>query len=115
MERQGAYDILLTDCRMPKLDGPELVHRLKRTYPKIDVIMMTGFPELETAVDILKQGAYDYLLKPIDIDALSACLNRCWEKRSIEAALADRDRAVEELTAENERLKALVLALGGTP
>lgn len=111
MQQEGRYEMVITDSKMPNMDGPELIHRIKRVYPKIDVIMMTGFPELEIAVEILKQGAYDYLLKPIDIDVLAACVNRCWEKRRIQGALTETDKVVAELRSENARLQELVKTL----
>lgn len=122
LRENGAYEMVITDVKMPKMDGPQLVHMVKRRYPAIDVIVMTGFPDIETAVDTLKGGAYDYILKPFDIDLLSAVVNRCWEKRQMaeslsqeksqrqswEALLARANGEVREpLTALLQSLKSL--------
>jgi DNA-binding NtrC family response regulator len=87
MREKGGYEMVITDVSMPNMGGRELAGRVKRLYPKVDIIMMTGYPDIESAVETLKEGAYDYLVKPLDIDVLAACVNRCWEKRQMAAAL----------------------------
>ena len=65
MMRQGSYDVVLTDIRMPPgLDGVELVRRIKEMDADTIVILMTGYPSLSTAVEALRLGAHDYLIKP---------------------------------------------------
>ena len=100
----GAYEIVVTDVKMPGLDGLEVAARVHKRYPKIDVIQMTGAPDLSSAVEALKAGAYDYLVKPIDIDVLSACVNRCWEKRQIADALNVEKSLRRELEAAYQEL-----------
>ena len=65
MLRQGGFDVVLTDIRMPPgLDGVELVRRIKEMDADTIVILMTGYPSLSTAVEALRLGAHDYLIKP---------------------------------------------------
>jgi len=65
------FDIALIDIKMPGMDGMELQARLKEADPELAVIVMTGYASVETAVQALKRGAYDYITKPIDPDELS--------------------------------------------
>jgi two-component system, NtrC family, response regulator HydG len=62
--------VVLTDLRMKEMQGLELLAEIKRTYPDINVIMMTGFGSVESAIEAMKQGAYDYLTKPVKTDEL---------------------------------------------
>jgi DNA-binding NtrC family response regulator len=65
------FDIALIDIKMPGMDGMELQSRLKEADPDLAVVIMTGYASVETAVQALKQGAYDYITKPVDPDELS--------------------------------------------
>src|SRR5437870_1640622 len=76
----AAPDLVISDIRMPgSLDGPALLEKIKQSSPGTDVIMMTGFPSLSTAIPTLKQGAYDYLVKPFDNADLVAIVQRCFQ------------------------------------
>jgi len=65
------FDIALLDIKMPGMDGMELQSRLKEADPDLTVVIMTGYASVDTAVQALKQGAYDYITKPVDPDELS--------------------------------------------
>jgi DNA-binding NtrC family response regulator len=65
------FDIALIDIKMPGMDGMELQARLKEADPELAVVIMTGYASVETAVEALKRGAYDYITKPVDPDELS--------------------------------------------
>ena len=60
------FDLLLTDVRMPVLSGMDLLRRAKRAQPQIEVVMMTAYGEVKQAVEAMREGAYDYLMKPFD-------------------------------------------------
>ncbi|MFB3896697.1 MAG: sigma-54-dependent transcriptional regulator [bacterium] len=68
--KQEPVQIVITDLRMPKIDGLELFHWIKRNNPETAVIFVTAYATVETAVDALKSGARDYLLKPVKLDEL---------------------------------------------
>jgi DNA-binding NtrC family response regulator len=68
--RQQAFDAVITDLKMPGLSGLQLVEQLHAVKPKLPIIMMTGFGTTETAIEATKLGAYDYLLKPLDMAEL---------------------------------------------
>ena len=77
------FDIVLTDLVMPGIDGCELVRRIKERRPEQDVIMVTGVVDVKTAVDAMKQGAVDYILKPFDRDALVDSVDRILKQRRL--------------------------------
>jgi two-component system response regulator AtoC len=97
-------DVILSDIRMPGIDGIELLERVKKLTPSVDVILMTAYDDMATVVKAMRQGAFDFLVKPLELSELQAVLDR---------ALADR-RAREQAarTAEDQadeyRLDALV-------
>src|ERR1051325_9878563 len=69
--QQTEFDIALIDIKMPGMDGMELQARLREADPDLTVIIMTGYAAVDTAVQALKLGAYDYITKPVDPDELS--------------------------------------------
>ena len=77
------YDVLILDIMMPKMDGMEVLRRVKETHPDIDVIMVTGLSQIETAVRSMKLGAFDYLPKPFDPDELKLVVQRALERRQL--------------------------------
>lgn len=87
----GQIDIVLTDLRMPGQSGLELLKVVRQNYPEIEVVVMTGYGTIPSAVQAIKEGAYDYITKPFKADDLKHLLLRLAEK--------------QELTAENRLLR----------
>jgi len=73
------FDLILMDIRMLKVSGIEALEQIKIINPAIPIIIMTAYASVETAVDALKKGAYDYLTKPLDFDELKIAINRATE------------------------------------
>jgi len=80
---ENEYDMLILDIMMPKMTGMEVLQRVKETHPDIDVIMITGLNQIETAVEAMKLGAFDYLPKPFDPEELELVVNRAFERRQL--------------------------------
>ena len=80
---ETGYDVILLDIMMPKMDGLEVLQHVKERHPDIDVIMMTGLSEIQTAVKAMKLGAFDYLSKPFDPDELTHVVDRALERRQL--------------------------------
>jgi DNA-binding NtrC family response regulator len=96
---QGRFDIVLLDIKMPGMDGMELQARIFGIDPKIVVIMMTAFASVDTAVRALKQGAFDYVTKPIDPDELSHLVMRALKERRLETENSQLRETIEELSS----------------
>ena len=87
------FDVVLTDLKMPGADGFAVVKAVRQRWPRTEVIMMTAFASIESAVQAIKLGAYDYLQKPFDPDDVALVVARALEHRRretpAEASLAD--------------------------
>ena len=77
------YDVLILDIKMPKMDGMEVLQRVKEAKPDIDVIMITGLHDIETAVQAMKMGAFDYLPKPFEPEEFQIVVARAFERRRL--------------------------------
>jgi DNA-binding NtrC family response regulator len=77
------FDVAILDIMMPKMDGVEVLRRVKEAHPDIEVIMFTGLAEIATAVSCMKLGAFDYLAKPFEPEELRLAVTRALEHRSL--------------------------------
>lgn len=73
-------EIVITDLRMPNIDGVEVMHRVKRISPNVQIIVITAYGEVEATISAIREGAIDYLRKPLDLDELTLALGRAAEK-----------------------------------
>ena len=80
LERLNEYkfDLVLTDIKMPKMNGIEFLKILKQQSPRTEAIMMTAYGDIDNAVETMKAGAFDYLLKPFSAEILLATVNRAF-------------------------------------
>ncbi|MFO7802871.1 MAG: sigma-54 dependent transcriptional regulator [Desulfovermiculus sp.] len=92
--QNAAFDLILMDVRMAVMDGIEALQKIKTYNPSIPVIIMTAYSSVESAVEAMKSGAYDYLTKPLDFDELQMTIDRALEHT--------------QLRQENEELKVRV-------
>lgn len=77
-----SVDLLLTDLKMPGLDGMELTNRVKEEYPSLPVVIMTGFPSIDTAIQALRHKVEDYIIKPFNINQLFKTVERSIQTKS---------------------------------
>jgi len=92
MERER-FDVVVTDLVMPGMSGTDLVRRIKATDPEQDVVVVTGVVDVRSAVEAMKLGASEYLLKPFDRDALATALGSILQRRRLHV---ERDRLLAE-------------------
>ncbi len=77
------FDVVLTDLKMEKIDGMEILKRSKMRYPDTEIIMMTGYATIDTAVEAIKRGAFHYIAKPFKLDEVRTTVEQAIEKRSL--------------------------------
>ncbi len=90
--KEKAYDVVVLDVKMPGMDGIQTLREIKKINPPIEVILLTGHASVDSAVDGMRLGAYDYLMKPCEIEVLLEKINGAYE---IKAGRDDRIRQAE--------------------
>ncbi|MDR1535931.1 MAG: sigma-54 dependent transcriptional regulator [Planctomycetota bacterium] len=93
----GSASLLLTDLRMPEMDGLALLEEARRLDPRLPVVVMTAFATVETAVRAMKRGAFDYLMKPFKAEQIELTVNRALEHRRL---LAENEYLKDELAGK---------------
>ncbi|MBF0241594.1 MAG: response regulator [Desulfamplus sp.] len=94
-EGSFAPEVIILDVKMPGMDGIEALEEIKRKYPLIEVIMLTGHATVPSAIDGMKKGAFDYLMKPCDMEVLvtkvgeAVAKKRAQENKIVEARMKD--------------------------
>lgn len=102
--RDKSYDVVLCDIKMPKLDGLEFLDKARETNPDVPVIMISGHGTIETAVEAVKKGAYDYISKPPDLNRLLITIRNAMDKTNLVAeakVLKRKVSKVEEMIGES--------------
>jgi len=96
------WDIFLVDIKMPGIDGLELQRRIKKINPESTIIIMTAYASVESAVEALKQGAYDYITKPFNPDDLSHLVRNAAERKQLVAETSQLRKTLEEVSSVQE-------------
>lgn len=76
-------DVIISDIRMPKINGVEAINYFQQQYPRVSLIVLTGFPDMEMATGFLKKGIVDYLVKPVEKEKLTTAVAKAMEQRDI--------------------------------
>ncbi|QDT69743.1 Transcriptional regulatory protein ZraR [Planctomycetes bacterium MalM25] len=84
--RDGAFDVVVTDLQMPGMSGLELIREIERRRFGVQVLMVTAHASVETAVEAMRHGAFDYLEKPYDVDRLEASVARALQRKSLQTS-----------------------------
>ena len=93
--RDSSVEVVILDVKMPGMDGIETLREIKRRHPLVEVVMLTGHATVETAIEGMKEGAFDYLMKPCEMDILiakvseAAARKRKQEEKILEARLKE--------------------------
>jgi DNA-binding NtrC family response regulator len=102
--QKGDSDLVITDLRMPGLSGEDLLKRISAETPGIPVIVLTGHGTVETAVEAMRNGAYDFLTKPVNLDRLSLLVKRALANRE----LALKHRRLEEELEQKKQFSTII-------
>jgi putative nucleotidyltransferase with HDIG domain len=97
---KDTFSLIISDIRMPEMDGIELLKRVKDLNPNMMVIMVTAYPELDMAVEAMRLGAYDFIIKPADLDLILLSVRKALEKRRLEEELEAYHKHLERLVEE---------------
>lgn len=84
--RDGSYDVVVTDLQMPGMSGLELIREIERRRFGVQILMVTAHASVETAVEAMRHGAFDYLEKPYDVDRLETSVARALDRKSLQSA-----------------------------
>jgi len=96
------FDVILTDLRLPGMNGIELCERIAANRPDVPVVVMTAFGSMESVVDAMRAGAYDFVAKPIDLDILALCLQRAWKHRRLQEQVKTLSESVKKFQSYDE-------------
>ena len=81
--KQGDFQLVITDLKMPEMDGMELLESLKSLDSNANVLIITGYATIESAVEAMKKGAHDFITKPFKMEEIEAIVSRALERRTL--------------------------------
>jgi DNA-binding NtrC family response regulator len=109
---RNSIDLIILDLRMPVMGGEDFLAAMRPTHSDVPVIVITGHGTLDTAVECMKKGAYDFISKPFEMDHLLLTIDRALEKRNLEEEKKryqeENVRNLIELNTEKKRLETII-------
>lgn len=99
--RKGFFNVAILDLRLPGMDGLEVLREIKKILPYICIFIITAYPTIESSIEAMKDGAYDYILKPYDINQIKFIIRRGLEKQKL---VLENKKLLENLQIEKEKL-----------
>ncbi len=114
--RQGEIDVVLLDLMMPGVSGMEVLEQSLGMRPDLLVIVITGYATVESAVEAMKKGAYDFIPKPFTPDQLRIVVKRALERRALqkeaEFLRRERERSLRDISTEKSKIKTIIHSMG---
>lgn len=98
MAKENYYDVVILDIRMPEIDGLQAFYEIHKVKPNLPIILMTAFGSSEIAVDAMKQGAYDYILKPFNLEEIKIIVNRAIRMQQLTREVVYLKQEVKEIS-----------------
>src|SRR5215213_4766355 len=108
--KEKIYDLVLCDIKMPKLDGIEFLEKAKQVNPDVPIIIISGHGNIETAVEAVKKGAFDFIQKPPDLNRLLITIRNAMERNSLvneTKSLRRRANRVQQMIGESPAIKKI--------
>jgi DNA-binding NtrC family response regulator len=109
--KEHSFDVALIDLKMPEMDGEELLKKLKQLNPTLEVIILTGHGSEDSAVRTFREGAYEYLMKPCELDELISAISRAYAKRIKAKSQALKEKADAIIAASGDYTPRVLLRL----
>jgi DNA-binding response OmpR family regulator len=97
MLKKATYDVMLLDLRMPGMDGLTVMRHAKERWPEVMIIIMTAYASIDSAIEAVRQGAFDYLRKPCSVEDIMACVKRAVAKKQ---TLDRQGQVIHQTSAE---------------
>jgi two-component system response regulator PilR (NtrC family) len=85
--KPGFFDVVITDIKMPKMDGLDLIRIIRKKDPGVTFFVITGYPSLDSAIQTLSQGVYDYIIKPFHLGDIRIRIHRVLDKKQLEGSV----------------------------
>ena len=96
--KEGDFSVIISDIKMPEIDGIFLTKQVKENFPEIDVMIMTGYDTDYTFKDVIKAGASDFVTKPFSVDEIEAKISRIFRERKLKRALEEKNEELKRLS-----------------
>lgn len=97
---KDSFSLIISDIKMPEMNGIELLQKVKAIDPKMKMIVVTAYPEIDLAVNAMRLGAYDFIIKPADLDLIVMSVKKALESKRLEAEIEAYHNRLEELVEE---------------
>jgi len=116
IKRGDGFDVILLDLMMPGIRGMEVLEAAHQVDPDLLVIVITGYATVESAVEAMKKGAYDFIPKPFTPDQLRIIVKRALEKRSLQREMEvlrlEREKSLRDIATEKSRIATIINCMG---
>lgn len=114
--QSGQIDVILLDLMMPGMSGMEVLDHIRAIDPNLLVIVITGYATVESAVEAMKKGAYDFISKPFTPDQLRIVVRRALEKRALqkeaEFLRREREKSLRDIATEKSKIRTIINCMG---